>query len=464
MPIEPVAQTIALGAKVGLSITHESVAGAFLAVLATNGRTLSPALAIMSDEGQLSAHDDSPQSENDLRDDTSDPDLAQADHDQGVDAPLGIPTNTRVAAQQARLGMFPDAPEQLRSPLTTGEREPRVDLPPANTFGTRTLGEIGSVATDTNLVNPAKVTAQDATFVQHVVPTATSQAGQAESQPLLVPEWSRPVGVLPVRVASAVGMLSRPVPERIGWPVTDTGPNGGPKTGPNIASEPGAGPRSLAAGQSLLAPPAADPPSGDRWTGLGRMVGDLADAVPDMSGQKRPPEAMSNTFAPSATELPLLEPDRTEAPLLGDNDQSTRGFETVKSLARGGIAAHALRLDPAVMTILRDSALAVADGGGRLIELDTGSDVLGKLSLSIQSLDGTLQVTLLSGRPEALDILRRALGVFLRDLSAQGFHDVDVHLGPRELMPAGSGAIPAFVKSNPANDPGAAVARFDRRL
>lgn len=117
----------------------------------------------------------------------------------------------------------------------------------------------------------------------------------------------------------------------------------------------------------------------------------------------------------------------------GSDDAPVRFSDLTATLARSTFSSIGLRHDPAILALLRESVLLASREPSHVIELDTGSDVIGKLRLTIQSQDGTLQVTLLSGRPEALEILRRTIGVFLRDLSAQGFHDVDVHLSPQDL-------------------------------
>ena len=88
------------------------------------------------------------------------------------------------------------------------------------------------------------------------------------------------------------------------------------------------------------------------------------------------------------------------------------------------------RAPSAMLPDLREPLLqALAAGDGQL-ELDTGQDALGKLKLTVRMVDGVMQVTFVSGRPEALDMLRRSLGLLVRDMSMQGFQDVTVRLGP----------------------------------
>ncbi len=168
--------------------------------------------------------------------------------------------------------------------------------------------------------------------------------------------------------------------------------------------------------------------------------------------------------------------EEAQIPLDTADPTSPLGPERAISDAAQGIVqsrGHGLhptaRLDPVAATLLRDAALAAANNATRLIELDTGIDVLGKISLSIQSQDGTLMVTLLSGRPEALDLLRRTIGVFLRDLADQGFSDVDLHLGPRSdgaerLQSNRSWPLGTSVTTTAQGAKAAATGHFDKRL
>jgi hypothetical protein len=155
--------------------------------------------------------------------------------------------------------------------------------------------------------------------------------------------------------------------------------------------------------------------------------------APSTTADPEPPAvaAKTDTIPPNAPFPDLsASKDSADTVLPVADDRPTRTLDvTVTPLRQGGFASPT-RLDPAVMAMFRDAALAAAVDGGRVIELDTGSEQVGKLGLSIQSQDGVLQVTLLSGRPDTLELLRRSIAVFLRDLSDQGFRDVDLRLGP----------------------------------
>lgn len=142
-------------------------------------------------------------------------------------------------------------------------------------------------------------------------------------------------------------------------------------------------------------------------------------------------EASIPALARLVTEEGTASADSLETLLIAGDDRQVRGLDLSAGPQRLQSHHANARLDPVAVAVLRDAALAATGNAARLIELDTGSDTLGKISLSIQSQDGTLMVTLLSGRPEALELLRRTVGMFLRELAAQGFDDVDLHIGPR---------------------------------
>jgi hypothetical protein len=148
-----------------------------------------------------------------------------------------------------------------------------------------------------------------------------------------------------------------------------------------------------------------------------------------------------------ATRVPV---DRSDEDLLSSVDPTTPIIGPGASLAHDPSARNDLlpvtRLPQAVMPDLRDSLLAALSVGNGQIELDTGPEALGKLKLSVQLVDGVMQVTLLSGRPDALDMLRRSLGLLMRDLSQHGFDTFTLRLGSSlsqaDIVVVYSGATP----------------------
>jgi hypothetical protein len=186
------------------------------------------------------------------------------------------------------------------------------------------------------------------------------------------------------------------------------------------------------------------------------MVAPITTADPEPLGVA----AKTDTIPPNAPFPDLsASTDSADTVLPVADDRPTRTLDvTITPLRQGGFASPT-RLDPAVMAMFRDAALAAAVDGGRMIELDTGSEQVGKLGLSIQSQDGVLQVTLLSGRPDTLELLRRSIAVFLRDLSDQGFRDVDLRLGP--LAAHSTGRAVAGQKRLPTISPDPDLRRDD---
>jgi hypothetical protein len=149
------------------------------------------------------------------------------------------------------------------------------------------------------------------------------------------------------------------------------------------------------------------------------------------------------TTDPADGDASLSEPTTSLDDIL-PNRQTEAPFAVLRSSA----VVQYPRLDSVFMSALRDAMVAV--DAGRQIELDMGSDMLGKLRLSIQITDGSLLVTLISGRPEALDMLRRNIGLLVQDLSGQGFRDVKIDLGPNLSSQSNDPALQAAFSDSTA--------------
>ena len=115
------------------------------------------------------------------------------------------------------------------------------------------------------------------------------------------------------------------------------------------------------------------------------------------------------------------------------------------------------RQDAHLAAMLRETVIgAVQEGTAHVIEVETGVERFGKLGVSLQMHDGTLHVTLLSTRADAIEMMRRSLGAFLRDLADHGVRNVDVQLAsPGNLTTRGHLHAPMGPDG---------IVRVDRRL
>lgn len=88
-----------------------------------------------------------------------------------------------------------------------------------------------------------------------------------------------------------------------------------------------------------------------------------------------------------------------------------------------------LRNDAAFSASLAQAIQTAADTGKSVFELDILEGTGGKMRVSIFAMDGSVQVSILAGRADMLDMLKRSLNLLAADLTALGFTDVDLHLG-----------------------------------
>jgi collagen type IV alpha len=333
------------------------------------------------------------------------------------DAPPDVPAQRRLAAQQARAGFY------VGQDVGVVPRAGSVDKAGAHAGG------------DIRLPIPASAKGGGPTA--HI--TEGSQAGLAACGGALVTDGPPLPDTAPLGDTISAGAVPAEAIVRLPvGPVAGGGPHGGPIAVGDQSHRPRPSAQGLAATIKAESAPSAR-------AGMVAPI-TIADSEPPAVVPK------TETITPTAP-LPDLSAsaDSTDTVLPVADDRPTRTADvTVTPLRQGGFAGPA-RLDPAVMAMFRDAALAAAVDGGRVIELDTGSEQVGKLGLSIQSQDGVLQVTLLSGRPDTLELLRRSIAVFLRDLSEQGFRDVDLRLGPLAARRIGraSGRSGSFARDQP---------------
>lgn len=114
-------------------------------------------------------------------------------------------------------------------------------------------------------------------------------------------------------------------------------------------------------------------------------------------------------------------------------------------------AMSLVRNDAAFSASLAQAIQTAADTGKSVFELDILDGTGGKMRVSIFAMDGSVQVSILAGRADMLDMLKRSLNLLAGDLTALGFTDVDLHLGNQ----GGNGAAHHLHISNsaPANAP-----------
>lgn len=101
--------------------------------------------------------------------------------------------------------------------------------------------------------------------------------------------------------------------------------------------------------------------------------------------------------------------------------------------------------DPAQATLIKSTALqaraesgltslapqiqqALMSQGSTIIEIDTGAEGFGTLRISVLAHDSAVQIALLSGRPEMLELIRRSMALLFDDLATMGFDTIRLQL------------------------------------
>ncbi|MGY6705217.1 hypothetical protein [Roseinatronobacter sp.] len=190
-------------------------------------------------------------------------------------------------------------------------------------------------------------------------------------------------------------------------------------------------------------PPPAGPLRGllDTTAGAGTPAPPLAPSEsysamgPPVAALMRPPPAgwaheLAGTIqnAQSETAAPEAQSTVIDTPPIAATDGT--GNHTTRT------AMPLVRNDAAFSTSLAQAIQTAADSGKSIFELDILDGTGGKLRVSVLAVDGSVQVSILAGRADMLDMLKRSLNLLAADLTALGFTDVDLHLGNQ----GGSGA------------------------
>lgn len=173
----------------------------------------------------------------------------------------------------------------------------------------------------------------------------------------------------------------------------------------------------------------------------------------------------------------VMVPPQTEAGLENLLNDNARGLElsdlavdpsmnrlsgetpTSQFLVRAG--ALPPRADVMVANAFREAVFGGDLWSTGVIELDLGSEQLGKVGLSVNMLDGQLQVALIAGQPEALELMRRSVGLLIRELQAQGYHDVKIEFaGRREDLLHNDLTVTSMLHMTARSDPPLMDLRF----
>lgn len=87
-----------------------------------------------------------------------------------------------------------------------------------------------------------------------------------------------------------------------------------------------------------------------------------------------------------------------------------------------------LRNDAAFSAGIAHAIQAATANGDSVFELDMLDGMGGRLRIAVSASDGSVQISMLAGRIDMLDMLKRSLSLLLDDLAALGFTNVDLKL------------------------------------
>ncbi|MCC5959880.1 MAG: flagellar hook-length control protein FliK [Rhodobacteraceae bacterium] len=157
---------------------------------------------------------------------------------------------------------------------------------------------------------------------------------------------------------------------------------------------------------------------------------------------------------------------RHEQPDLTVRDQPVHIADFANLAATDAPANHAarattslLRNDAAFSAGIAQAIQAATANGDPVFELDMLDGMGGKLRIAVSTADGSVQISMLAGRLDMLDMLKRSLNLLLDDLTALGFTNVDLKLaehggdGPAHRLQLLETSPPNPPRKNPERPP-----------
>ncbi|MBR3370585.1 MAG: hypothetical protein IKG52_08140 [Rhodobacteraceae bacterium] len=192
----------------------------------------------------------------------------------------------------------------------------------------------------------------------------------------------------------------------------------------------------LAAGQDLLL-------GGGRAAPVGRAKYGAADisyvvrtpeetaASPDYQTRPQPTPAQPQTDTLLQTDAfaveQLLNQATAESQVQTSDPQTLAASENPTSQVLRATGAM-MRAEAALSSSVAQALQTVSENGQGVFELDIWDGVGGKLRISVSAIDGAVQISMLSGRVDMLDLLKRSLNLLRDDLTALGFKSIDLKL------------------------------------
>ena len=92
--------------------------------------------------------------------------------------------------------------------------------------------------------------------------------------------------------------------------------------------------------------------------------------------------------------------------------------------------AHATRA--AVREIAEQIRLAMPGNGRQIVEVSYGPKELGSISITLSTMEGSIGISILTERPETLELLRRHIDQLTAALRDLGFQEFDLDIGGRQ--------------------------------
>lgn len=162
-----------------------------------------------------------------------------------------------------------------------------------------------------------------------------------------------------------------------------------------------------------------------------------AASIPLSDGHFGLPAGVNSVTHPLA--LPIMhdpasipENDRHDSPV---RDQSVQMADLPNLAAAEAPASHTarpttslLRNDATFSAAIAQAIQAATSNGDPVFELDMLDGMGGKLRISVSATDGSVQISMLAGRLDMLDMLKRSLNLLLDDLASLGFTNIDLKL------------------------------------
>ncbi|MGP9789917.1 hypothetical protein [Roseinatronobacter sp. NSM] len=159
-------------------------------------------------------------------------------------------------------------------------------------------------------------------------------------------------------------------------------------------------------------------------------------SVETTPGPDRQPPPLPNAAAPQVDTLfqanaavveQLLTQPAPESQVQTAEAQAFGAGDSAASQTQRATAAL-IRPEAALSSSMAQALQTVSDSGQGVFELDIWDGLGGKLRISVSAIDGAVQISMLSGRVDMLDLLKRSLNLLRDDLTALGFKSIDLKL------------------------------------